>query len=384
MAQHNSGRVYHWKHGWVPISPEAKAAVALREQVTAARQSRAELPVPAYGSLSTGLQKKISDRLEQMTGVPDPILAMRVQANLQRLYQQGDKGDLKWYPSEGQDIANRANDISNQYGVNLSAEQLTGMVAVTSAHKRWAENKDFAESIARKLAEDKPFPVSQEMIDDYNSWASHRKGDANPVTLSPGTYKPSDLPVAFAASKTPGMPRAINADYVIAAASIYRGELSLDEAIHGPKQRSFVNNLLEPDDPRFATIDTWQYKASMQGIPLKREIGPKGNRRTYNYTLEQWADRDLARSDGRAEMFGYDPSKPVSDKANQKAIFSAADNLTPQVFFQSGPGSVADKWPSSYGTYPWFVEQTQAVAARLGVSPSGLQAVSWTAVGGGI
>jgi hypothetical protein len=376
------GKIQHWKHGWIPITPEAKAYLAgLAPSPTSGRWLSDALEVREYDDLSPGLRMKIEAKMEDLTGIPEPELAERVQANLRRIYESGDLRQADWYQREGDDIARRAADLG------LSAEQLTGMVAVTSAKKRWLENKDFAEAIARKLKDDEPFEVSGEMIADYNAWAAKRRGGAaslaKPVDLKPGTYRPSELPADFAASKTPGMPKHLNADYVIAAVKIAREEASNGDLIGGPKQRSFVNNLLEPADERFVTVDTWHYRAAMAGIPVERTIGPKGNQRTFNYTLEEWTDRDLARRDGRAEMYGYDPTKPVNHGDNLAKIKKAADDWAPQAFFQGGPASKADDWPSKNGTYPWFVKQTQIVADQLGVSPNGLQSVAWYAVGGG-
>jgi hypothetical protein len=381
-------KVYHWKHGWIPLDAYAKleqskrgSAAKLAENPIA---SRLAAPVRGLNDLSPALQTKINAKMSALTGMPEPKLAAKVQDNLVRLYGTGDKKALTWYADEGADIGRRAAALRAQYGIKLTQEQLTGMVAVTSAHKRWLENKDFAEAIARKLAEDKPFPVSQEMINDYNTFVGKRRNGLLKVhpELKPGTYKPSELPTDFAVSKTPGMPRHLNTDYVVNAARIYRNEATLDQVVGGPKQRSFVNNLMSPADPRSVTVDTWHYRAAMQGIPLTYDFGPKGQKKTYSYTLEQWADRELARNDGRAAMFGYDPSKPPTEKHNLKAIFKATKD--PQDFFQSGPAAVADKYDGSYGTYPWFVKQTQAAASKLSVSPSSMQAVAWYSVGGGL
>jgi hypothetical protein len=369
------GHVYHWKHGWIPLDPSVDALEP---------PSRA-LELRGYDELSPSLQGKINAKLEALTGLKEPDLAEKVQANLARLYQQGNPADGDWYYREGADIASRAASVRADFpDSKLTQEQLTGMIAVTSAKKRWVDNKEFAEAIARKLAADQPFYLDQKTIDAYNGWASKRSGGETTVhpELKPGTYRPSELPVDFAAVKTPDIPRHLNADYVIRAARIYRGE-PMDKIIGGPKQRSFVNNLTDPSDKRFATIDTWQYKASMSGIPLTRTVGPKGAQKTYSYTLEQWADRELTTKDGRAAMYGYDPALDRYDPQNLNATIKAADSMTPQGFFQSGPSSVADGWKGNNGTYPWFVKQTQLAAEQLGVSPNDLQAVAWYTQGGG-
>jgi hypothetical protein len=88
-------------------------------------------------------------------------------------------------------------------------------------------------------------------------------------------------------------------------------------------------------------------------------------------------------ADGLAVLYGYDPKKPRYDDGNVAATIKAADQFAPQVFFQSGPASKADNWDSNDGTYPWFMKQTQIVAAKLGVRPNALQAVAWVNVGGG-
>jgi len=375
------GQVRHWKHGWIPLDDYARSIVASRGHSLPSKDGPGpSLDLRGYDDLSPGLQAKIGKKLEELTGIPEPKLAKKVQDNLTRLYQAGDHTQADWYGKEGADIAARAAGIRRDFpSSQISQDQLTGMIAATSAKKRWLENKDFAEAIARTLAADQPFPVDQAMINDYNAWATRRHaGLAKPhPELKPGTYRPSELPTDFAASRTPGMKKHINTDVVIRAAMIYQGDVSLDEAIAGPKQRSFVNNLMDPSDKRFVTVDTWHYKAAMQGIPIKRTT--KGG--TFNYTLEQWQDRDLARADGRAAARGYDFSQDMATPKNIGAIKLAADGMSPQTFFQGSPSSVAEKFKD--GTYPWFVKQTQIVAEREGVSPNAVQAVAWYAVGGG-
>lgn len=336
---------------------------------------RGPLAFSTYDALSPALQTKIEHKLEQSTHLSIAELTTRVHDNLLTLYRGGDQAEADWYRREGADLATRAQALG------ITPERFTGMVAVTSARKRWVDNKDFAQAIAQKLRDDQSFPVTQDMIADYNAWAARRRGgSALPhPDLLPGTYRPSELPADFVASKVPGMPKHLNADYVIAACRIYRGEQTLDEAIGGPKQRSFVNNLLAPDDDRFVTVDTWHYRAAMRDITVEKKVGQK----TYNYTLEQWTDRDLSVTDGRAEFYGYDPKKDRYDHANVVATIRAADTFSPQVFFQSGPQSGADNWDSKYGTYPWFVKQTQIVAQELGTTPNAVQAVIWYAIGGG-
>lgn len=378
-----AGRIQHWKHGWIPLTAAARAYAA------GVGPKPSPLSFPEYDDLSPSLRGKIGAKLESLTGIPEPELAKRVQANLVRLYQTGDKAEADWYSEEGGRIASRAADIRAAYpGFKLTSEQLTGMIAVTSAKKRWKENVDFADAIARKLAADQPFPVTDEMIGDFNAWAAKRRGGAEGTAIphpdmKPGTYRPSELPADFVASKTPGMPKHLNADYVIRATQIARGEKTLDEIIQGPKQRSFVDNLLVPEDDRFVTVDTWHYRAAMKGIPITKTVGKGEDARTYSYTLEQWSDRELTVSDGRAAARGYDPRKARYDPANLEATIDAADSMTPQTFFQGGPASKADNWKGSWGTYPWFVKQTQLAADQLGVSPNAVQAVAWYNVGGG-
>ena len=375
-----AGRVYHWKHGWIPLDSVALAQVARKRpplafQVPSEPVHKPPTPVRRIGDLSPGLQEKIRAKMAALTGIPEPELAARVQDNLVRAVRNN-PGHEDWYGEEGSDLAERAKQVGT------TQERFTGMVAVTSAEKRWVENKDFAQKIAAKLQADEPFKLSQHDIDSYNHWVAHRNGVAvaHP-DLKPGTYRPSQLPADIAASKTPGMPKAKNTDAVIKAARIYRGEASLDEVIQGPKQRSFVDNLMDPSDDRFVTVDTWHYRAAMQGIPITRTV--KGQ--TFNYTLEEWGDRDLARADGRAAAAGFDPTKPVGKKGpNIKALMKAADNQNPQTIFQGSPSSVSDHYESGMGTYPWFVEQTQKAAEKLGMSPNAVQADAWYAVGGGL
>src|SRR4051812_24391443 len=245
-------RIYHWKHGWIPL--DHYAAVEKDSGRESAKlpslTGRQTAPVRSMDEMSAGLQGKINAKLESVTGLPEPELAAKVQDNLVRLYGQGNASELAWYHNEGADIAARAAAIRADFpDSTVTAEQLTGMVAVTSAHKRWLENKQFAEAVARKLAADEPFELDQATIDNYNAFIAKRKGSGSMAAhpeLTPGTYRPSELPTDFAVSKTPGMPKHLNTDFVVSAARIYRGESTVDQQVLGPKQRSFVNNLLAP------------------------------------------------------------------------------------------------------------------------------------------
>lgn len=374
-----SGRLVHTgAHRQVDDRIERVYAIATRYDPNEPRDPHGRwttgVGVAAMGELSEPLQGKIKAKMESLTGMSEAELARRAQDNLVALYRKGNPTRGDWYAVEGADLQRRA----AKYGI--SQERFTGMVAVTSAQKRWLENKDFAESIARKLHDDAPFTLSRATLDDYNTWAAKRRGSdiAPHLGIRPGTYRPSQLPSDLVTSVTPGMPRHLNTSFVVSAVRIYRGEQSVDQAVLGPKQRSFVNNLMDPQDARYVTVDTWHYRATMGDIPITAPVKGK----TYSYTLAQWDDRTLARQDGRAAAYGYDPAKPIGEKKNLAATIKATRQ--PQDFFQSGPSAKAENYTGNYGTYPWFVAQTQAAAETLGVTPNALQAVAWYGVGGGV
>src|SRR4051812_12990191 len=178
------GKVYHWKHGWIPLD---HVAVAPKE-----------LAQPGFDALPRPLQDKIKAKLESVTGLSEPELAKRVQGNLEKMFTTGNTEDKDWYPEKGAELGRRAANISNKFHVSLTQEQLVGMTAVTSTHKRWKENVTFSTGIANKLAEDEPFDVTRIMVTDYNNWAAKRHSKLSPpADIKPGRYRPSELPTAF-------------------------------------------------------------------------------------------------------------------------------------------------------------------------------------------
>ena len=67
-----AGRVQHWKHGWIPISPEAKAYVAGKGPLPSSFDGPGPaLPLRGFDDLSPGLQDKIKAKLTEMTGMPE-------------------------------------------------------------------------------------------------------------------------------------------------------------------------------------------------------------------------------------------------------------------------------------------------------------------------
>jgi len=176
---------------------------------------------------------------------------------------------IKWYDTENA----WGTGLGEKYGV--SNDRIFAAVSLTSAMRSWGKegtgtngpstNKGAIETILKKLKEDEPFEITKEMADSFNTFKGEKKGIGEGAHIEPGTYRPSDLSSASLARVATGLGWKIlnNAGTkpVAKAIAVIRGEISVNDAVRGTKQRSFVSNLAHPEVNYTSTNDLWHFRA---------------------------------------------------------------------------------------------------------------------------
>lgn len=350
---------------WTP--PEARHLAGQHDQKSHGR-SRTR-GVTGMGDLSEGLQKKVNGQVEKLWGVSEAEAREMAVQNMVAVAERAPNLDAReWYHE-----ANRiSTEIGDQYG--FSTEEVAGAISATSAQLDWDVNVKVATGISKVMGEDRPFDIDQGMIDDYNAYVGKRTRSSpmfQEIDIEPGTYRPSDLPEGFLVGQHPEMPRIRNGEGTARAILILRGENPAN-VLQGPKQRSFINNIVEPGASDTATMDTWHYQAAAgDHLFTAKKAGV-----TRSLTIGDWRSPAFHRNE-----FGLD------EAASRKAARS------PQDFFQGAPSSKAETsfGPDGYqnnGVYPWFVDRTKEATALFNqrngtdLNPSEFQAVVWIQIRG--
>lgn len=225
-----------------------------------------------------------------------------------------------WYTTQG----GRLKELSETEGVDI--DRVVAAATVLSAGRLWDGvangNYETAARLIKILKANEPIEINQADI-DFQEW---RLGRATKVTsrigfdagLTPGKkVRPSDLDsaqlieVLYAknalrgydsfskwaedsklGTKTPrnhvikGSPKppyplftSKGTNQVQQAVAVLRGDVSVRQAISGPKYSSFFSNLRRPDLDYSSTNDTWHYRAMAGNLVLnplvkKDKLGP--------------------------------------------------------------------------------------------------------------
>lgn len=192
-----------------------------------------------------------------------------VQAGLEAIEMPGAERAIKWYDRENEWGTN----LANEYGV--SVERVFATTSALSAMRKWGNegtgtsgpstNKGAIETILKKLKDDEPFEITQEMADQFNNHKGDKKGLGEGSHIEPGTYRPSDLSSVSIARLATSLGWKIigpaGTRPVAAGIAILRGELDPNEMVRGTKQRSFVSNLAHPEIDYTSTNDLWHFRA---------------------------------------------------------------------------------------------------------------------------
>jgi len=215
------------------------------------------------------MQKWVDEKLHALGVTHEELVNNLVHDAQGAIEMPGAAKAIKWYDTEHEWGAG----LSKEYGVSL--DRVFAAVSLTSAMRKWGNegvgtnpsstNKGAIETILKKLKEDKPFEVTQEMADKFNNFKGQKKGIGVGAEIKPGIYKPSDLSsVSMARLATDLGWKILNsagAKPVAKAIAVIRGELAVNDVVRGTKQRSFVSNLVHPEIDYTSTNDLWHFRA---------------------------------------------------------------------------------------------------------------------------
>lgn len=215
------------------------------------------------------MQKWVDAQLDTLGVSHGQLVDNLVNDALGAIDMPGAEKAIKWYDTENEWGAG----LSSTYGVSL--DRVFAAVSLTSAMRKWgvegvgtngpSTNKGAIETILKKLKDDEPFEITQEIADKFNTFKGEKKGIGVGATITPGMYKPSDLSsVSIARLATDLGWKVLNsagAKPVAKAIAVIRGELEVNDVVRGTKQRSFVSNLVHPSIDYTSTNDLWHFRA---------------------------------------------------------------------------------------------------------------------------
>jgi hypothetical protein len=239
---------------------------------------------------------------------------------------------MAWY--EGASAL--AQGIADKTGCTF--EEACAVVALCSPGRMWEGNAMIAGTVAGIVKGDDPFEVSADKIATLRDQSGLH---------GPGSYRPSELSVAQLSWVHPdlgppeGMSTYAHYPQVQDAIAVLRGDKTIDEAVGGSKVRNFYNNVHDPHDPRWVTVDTLQVRASLPADLLLP--GPAGK-------------------------------PPLATRAKSK-VSKQAVNIT---YFTGKPKSMKLGIHAGVAMYPFFAEAVKIAAAKLGILPNQYQAITWT------
>lgn len=213
--------------------------------------------------------------------------------------------DSVWYSFENEEWAQPLSEATG-----MSVEAIFAATSVTSALRRWPENKVVVERLIKKLADDEPFEVTQKMADEYNKY--NGKAKFGVTELQPGMYKPSDMSSAVMARLATGLgwkvANLIGTRPVFQAIAVLRGEVEPNQLIHGPKQRSFYSNLAHPEVSYSVTNDFWAARALVGTGTLRlpdNGVDAQGNK----LNTSKGATREVTMRDWETTITGYNTNR---------------------------------------------------------------------------
>jgi hypothetical protein len=271
--------------------------------------------------------------------------------NVKRLAAQGTPQQIAeakvWY-----DKAAMACEEDMKYG--FTYEQTVGVTAVLSPTRDWENNFELAHRINQVVGEDKAFFITPQQFDAI--YEENRLG-----MHGPGWYRPSELTEVQLALTHTAFQDAIAKSskkpigQIASAVRILRsdGRLESFEAeLGGAKISSFYNNIHDPWDPRFVTIDTHQIRAMVPEDVM------------FPYTKR---GGEVVWRPARADVPGGEAvdSTWVTNKPSYKERGQEIYHI-----------------PKGTGSYAFWVEGMKIASKDLGMLPNELQALTWLIISG--
>jgi len=353
LNKHLQGQHDQKTHGRSKGGPEEEGEIRQPQYHTGE-----ELDVPVGWDETDGVSPKIREDLQRRAlkydemqdeegnftakGFPDDPDEMS--DNMMKWWDQATPAEraegAAWYQGAHDEVMG----WSESYSVPM--DRSVAAVAVMSPGRNWENNMYGAQAVVRIIGEDKPFEVTQEMLDEAAA-AYH------PINLPPGTYKPSALWGEALANLHPELFKdkriyvgQAPSVHLSRAIDIVQGRLSVEDGVKGAKVRNFFNSLLNPLSDRWACADVHIIRTGLPGnveFIVKSKNGP----------WQHLTARELK------------PRVP-----NHQAVDTG-------YFFSSNLKDPTGKGPYKYGLYPMFAEALQRSAKKAGVRPLEFQATIW-------
>lgn len=266
------------------------------------------------------MQKFVDDKLADLGVTHEELVNNLVADGASAINSPQAAAAIRWYDTEHEWGSNLASTY------DVSPERIFAAVSLTSAMRKWgvegtgtnasSTNKGVIETILKKLKDDEPFEVTREMADSFNTFKGEKKGIGEGAHIEPGPYRPSDLSSASIARLATGLGwKVLNSagtKPVAKAIAVIRGEISVNDAVRGTKQRSFVSNLAHPEIDYTSTNDLWHFRAvagnSLFNFPDRRKdesgasLAPKTGSK-HRTTLDDYESHITGynKKDGKAE-----------------------------------------------------------------------------------
>ncbi len=341
-----------------------------------------DLLIPEFENLSEKQQAKYEGTLKETLGLTDEDIE-QMKRNLDEAADRSTDAQGDGYRDE------------NQWGVGVAKRTgvdpgvVFGITSLLSGQRKWSgnqsANKEVTERLLDRLVKDEPIEITEAMAEDYNRYYNDpsRKGHtrAGYTELAPGAYRPSELTSHQLASLNPfKINNQTGSPPVHAAIMLARGEITLNQAITGPKQRSFVTNLTFPERPRVSTNDVWHYRVIAGNIKFllrDNSKNPDGS------LVNPDPDNPKVGAKTRMTLKEFESLVTGVDKKTGKPV----RGNSPQTLFQTGLASKKEKL-DGLGYYPYITKITNEAAERFSkkkgktIVSSDFQARVWK-VGGG-
>lgn len=303
--------------------------------------------------LSAGSQKKIR-QVAGAQGLTDEAIAGNIYNAIEKATPQQIADGFAAYSRYNAEAEN----IGAQSGI--SPRQAAAVIALLSPQTKLGSNIAMAHYLANAVATDKMISLDDRVVDAANAHYPGLGLVNNTKLSSQPSYQAQARAIMLMASKEKlktdpqygttkaskgtqggGVQETAGDDQMAAAIAVVRGvdedgaETDIDRMLSGHKVRSFFNNINDPSDPRFVTVDGF--------------------------------------------MIGVGMGKSADDP------YGAADGKIGRQFV-SNPGMIADNAKGSYALFADGVRAASAKAAldhNIPLLPDQGQAIAWIAAGGG-
>jgi hypothetical protein len=213
-------------------------------------------------------------------------------------------------------------------------EKVTGILAAlgsdVESDAQWQQTQTRIQELLALVQNDVDFKIPKQAAHLYNTYFADDK-----FSVEMDSYRPSNVSAEALVMLHPALLAMMDHTGplpLVNAVEIARGA-DVDDVLAGPRTRSFFNNVMAPDDPRFVTIGTWMYRAALGDSEVN--LGAEGK-----MTVGEWEGRHLGERIGSV--------------------------------LQSGPQVEGE--PRGIGVYPLFAETAIESANTQGILPNEYEA----------